>query len=262
MSIPKCTICLDDCLIPVEIICFGCGVTQLKPSCFSFNRVCYLCANKYLELDRPFHQRSPVKRCIFCPAECNPRTLSEKTWYRKDFLLMQMDTSIVKCPNENCDFQDIHVTVDRHYTKDCDHTITACVCNTYVPRSEMIAHKKKCSFFRECFECSKFFLVSEYERHLQESHGMIVCMICKHLSSLTLTDHLEKECVYRLIYCTYCHKFIRSKDLQEHYIEHAVELKHNVSLLHNTIEREQTKLLKITNMCNDLHKLHYPDKDD
>jgi hypothetical protein len=251
--IPKCIICLEKCVIPVEITCFGCATIQTKPSCFSFQRVCFVCATMYMELNKPYHKRSTTKRCLICPAECNPRALSEKTWYRKDFMLMRMDTSIdVHCPCEKCSFTGSHIDVEKHYTGDCPYTITSCLCNTYVSRCDMISHKKQCSFYRECSKCSEFLLVTEYERHLQDIHNMIVCLVCKDITSLDIADHLEQECNFRLVHCVHCRKYIRSKELHQHYVEHAVEIRYNLGLMYNVIDKEQAKLLRVN---NDLQKL-------
>jgi hypothetical protein len=120
----------------------------------------------------------------------------------------------------------------------------------------MVSHKKKCSFYRECSKCSECFLVNDYDHHLQDSHGMIVCLLCKNITSLDMADHLEQECSFRLVYCVHCRKYIRSKELHQHYVEHVVETRYNLGLMHNVIEREQDKLLRIT---SDLQKLQSDD---
>jgi hypothetical protein len=251
----KCSICLDHCLIPVEIICFGCDSTQFKPSCYSFHRLCQTCAETYLELDKPFYMRSSIKRCLFCNTDANPRILTKRNSYRKDFLTMSQDKRIVRCPNHAiCGIELIHIDIERHYERECPHTIIECMCGVWDKRQiiDSAEHKNICSFYKFCDVCKTYCNIKEYEHHLKQEHNLIICVICHKTTSLELNIHLENECIFRLIFCKYCRKYIRSKDLREHYVDHIIESRHNMHILSETMESEQSKILRMTDDCNSI----------
>lgn len=250
--IPKCAICLDTCVIPVEITSFECYEYN-KPSCFSFHRVCELCAIKYLELNIPSEQRSESKRCLFCDSVCNPK--SALLFYRKDYLLIQLDPNPnVSCPNSDCNIVGTHSFIENHYSKSCDYTIISCICNKYGIRKLMNSreHCLNCVFYRECIECKSMIYINKLSDHYKINHNMKLCNICKIPTKLSLNQHLIEECLMRLVNCPYCHKYLQAKSYMEHCIEHVIEIRQRIDILKKVYDKELILLDKIIKDCKQI----------
>lgn len=251
----KCAICLDVCVIPVEITCFGCSLPDSqKPSCFSFYRVCELCAIQYLEMDKPPEQRSESKRCLFCESTCNPKhsILS----YRKDYLLMQLDPNPdVPCPNADCDHRGTHALIEQHYSHECPHTIIWCQCNAHGTREHITSHqhRSQCVFYEECSICHTMVLLHKVSDHYQISHDMKLCSMCHKATRLSINEHLMEECSMRLISCSYCQKYLQAKHLMSHCMEHATECRQRMEILKKVFDKEKVLLNQIIENCKQLY---------
>jgi hypothetical protein len=238
--LPKCAICLEKVFIPVELICFQCSKTN-EINCHSFNRVCEKCVIDYLSLDKHAQDRDSIKKCIYCDSVINPQKIVESP-YKIDFLLMSLDNDHeVMCPfcNQYCS---THINVYKHLQKDCYEYKIHCICGFYDSRKYIdSSHKKKCCFFKECIECHNWIYIKDYDKHIQSEHNKNYCNICSRTTLLERIEHIESECIYRLIQCKYCDKKLMAETFLDHLIVHLDDCKLRLELLKDVHEKE-TKL--------------------
>lgn len=168
-----CLICHERVRIPVQITCFPCH--QEPPSCHDISRVCMLCARRYLQLDKPNVLRSPRVRCLTCDAVTSPPSLNSSTCYRKDYLLMSLDTETYSCPN--CNYHGSQTELDRHVEHMCDYRIVRCPasggdgrCGVSYRACDERTHMSECYFYVFCWECVDYIHKDAYFFHMHTHH--------------------------------------------------------------------------------------------
>jgi len=115
----KCCICMEEPFLPVEFICFPC-YSNKKIHCCSFYRICMLCANNYLELDKDIGERDFYKKCIFCPSLCCLHSHNRSNSYKIDFCkIVQDEANHYICPYCNI-FTGSQIQIFHHLEKDCE----------------------------------------------------------------------------------------------------------------------------------------------
>jgi len=208
---------------------------------------------EYLEILVPYSLKTSTKRCLFCNFICNPKKIIPSLAYKKDYLLMKMDSSMeVPCPNSpKCSFIGTHLQVDKHVEKFCDYQSIICICNKMGERCliQSDIHRVQCPFYRQCEICQATIFMEKMKSHLQFQHSMELCNICKKPTTFSMLTHLETECMYRTIRCDYCSKFFSVKDYTDHILDHAIEAKHRIQILHEILEAEEKKFQSIIDDC-------------
>lgn len=229
-----CAICLEDVFIPVEITGFPCD-TRYR-GCYSFQRVCERCAIRYLHLDKDKADRPCRIRCIFCESTLDPRE-AVGPLYRKDFLLMSLDTKERACPS--CpEVRGTHLEIDAHLERDCPRAVVSCPCGAEVERGVMEAHQRACCLYRVCPVCDAVVLSRDRDAHLREAHGSVLCLLCNKITGRTLSEHMETECCFRLISCRHCSSRLPAHGLIDHLIEHVTASKDRLRLLEDIQKKE------------------------
>jgi len=235
-----CCICLEPVIIPVEPLCFQCGEKEGEISCFSMKRICMLCVETYLELQKNRSERAIKKKCLFCPTTAHLHQLPKNKTFRVDYLMMDRNPSTIVCPLEGCDFQSNHLKVARHIFTECPSYSIECECGFTCPRREMPTHRAKCERYRICEFCSSGILETEMPRHMYYDHDRTRCFTCHEYVSMNhLSDHILTECPERLVACDVCNCFIRHKMFKNHLRRHIVEISKNVQLIKSKLREEE-----------------------
>jgi len=235
-----CCICLGSILIPVEPICFPCS-QQMNGgfSCFSMKRICLVCMEQFLELNRHRTERNQRKKCIFCPTTCRINSLPRSQMFRADYLLMDRDKSTRSCPYE-CGFSDHHLRVARHVFNECPSATTECECGHVGTRQELTVHRETCRLYHVCRECQKSVLETEMPRHMYYDHDKTKCFTChEYIHMNHLSEHITSQCTERLITCDICTSFIRYKVFKNHLRRHIVEISRNVTQIRHKLREEE-----------------------
>jgi len=253
---PTCSICLEDCIIPVEMTIFQCTLTQ-DINCYSFKRMCESCVITYLELDKKYSSRNTFKKCLFCCSWVNPQEIVGKTAYKKDYLLMSLDTR--KLPCKNCDFVGNHLELEKHVVKECKKKLVECNCNVVGPKDfiESKEHRKACAFFKQCLECDEYIYNNDFENHLRDSHEMIVCQFCQKPTVLKVQEHLQLECSLRKMECKHCPKTMVANQYLEHLIEHTKDCKTRLGLLKDLKIKEMSLFQRLSSEIQELYQQTY-----
>jgi len=216
----ECRICFEPPVIPVYFVCFPCDASRVGPSCNSITRVCLTCARRYLELDVPKKQRCTEKRCLHCQTVVNPRLLNAFSAYKKDYLLMTMDSRVYDCIHDGCDFVGTQIENDHHIRSDCPHRLMYCHgCRGHCKANRMDLHiQKECQGYANCPHCQERILQKMMNQHMCDAHKLRCCHSCQRwMDESRLDFHAQEECPFRFVKCTYCNVFIMSFDLCNHY---------------------------------------------
>lgn len=213
-----CVICHAQALLPVQLIGFPCAT----PSCLSLTVCCLRCAESFLELDKPVHQRSATKKCLYCDATRNPRSVvyTKATSYRKNLMLMKLDTTIHDCPN-TCDFRGLQLEINRHLDT-CPRRMARCECGGYMRFHEVAEHiNTNCKVFQRCRWCpptTHVFRKTEIIEHWKAHHGAHQCPLCHLWTRLNFARHLQ-DCTHKGP-CIVCHAEVEAKNCAPHYKTH------------------------------------------
>lgn len=254
VSLDICCICLENILIPVEPICFQCkDQDDGRMSCFSMKRLCLVCLENYLELRKHRYERPMKKKCLFCPKITYLHQTAKNKLFRVDYLSMDKDTSIRKCPMLGCDFQDIHIKVAKHVLSDCPFYYIDCECGATYMRQHIHNHYSVCDKFILCSMCNIYLLNTELAQHKYYEHDQTKCFTCHQFINMNnLSNHILSQCPERLITCEICNTFIRSKLLKNHLRHHVVEIKKNVQRIKNKLREEEDTFQRIQKLISDL----------
>lgn len=219
-SFTSCVICMEDCLLPVEFVCFPCFSTS-RIHCHSFKRTCFFCSIKYLELDQSSLDRSFFKKCLFCASIVYLHHLTIEKSFKVDFPLMIKDhLSAHVCKLCNM-YVGTQLNVYKHLQNDCPMFWIECECKKIFKRIDIFFHQYSCDRYHFCPLCSKHVLVKEVSDHFRHVHDLILCNLCKiHIPQEFFDAHVTNECLERLVSCEYCSQLINFSKLNEHLEDH------------------------------------------
>lgn len=253
-SLDICCICLENILIPVEPICFQCRTQdEGMISCFSMKRLCLICFEDYLQLNKNRYERPMKKKCLFCPKITYLHTTPKNKLFRVDYLLMDKDNSIRKCPMPECQFQDTHIKVAKHIFSDCPYYNIECDCGLITMRKDIHEHYKICEKFVHCSLCDLYIMKTEFPQHMYYEHDKTKCFTCHQFINMNdLSVHIISKCPERLITCEICNTFIKYKLLKSHLRRHIVEISKNVQTIKNKLKEEEAAFHNIQAIMNEL----------
>jgi hypothetical protein len=221
MEYPRCIICLQKCIVPVEITCFPCSAQPHSKNCMSFRRFCYECAVEYLSLG--VSCKKTIK-CILFDARVDAYTLHHETAFRIDYMLMQLDTSLNTCPY-CAEYEGVQLDVHKHMMNECQKRFYFCACRERVSLEQKKEHEQTCSLYCFCQRCREPVLKHLYNHHLFTAHNIVQCYQCKESFHCSLmTQHQENICLFRRIPCTICSENIVLIQLTRHLQNHQTEM--------------------------------------
>ena len=257
-SLDICCICLETILIPVEPVCFQCkDKDDGNISCFSMKRLCLGCLEEYLHLRQRRYERPMKKKCLFCPKIAYLHQTPKNKLFRVDYLWMDKDTSVRKCPMKGCDFEDIHIKVAKHIFSECPYYYMECDCGITCMRKDMIEHYKKCEKFVFCPLCHIYTLKTEFAQHMYYEHDKTKCFTCHQFIAMNdLSNHIIATCPERLITCEICNTFIKYKLLKNHLRRHIVEISKNVQNIKNKLREEESTFQHIQKIIQNIPNDH------
>lgn len=249
----KCCICMEKVLIPVEITCFPCH-QDTNINCFSFQRVCLVCAHEYLELDKHVQDREFYKKCIYCPSVCCLHRQSKKNSYRIDFVsLIQDPLSCYFCPY--CKYFCGNQLEIFHHLESCSDYFIECPCKQTLMKKDFSFHLFHCNHHLQCSICNDFVLKSKMKTHLQDEHDLCLCNMCTHYIEKTKFDqHISSQCPDRLVICSYCIQFVKYKNYHSHLSDHFQELKNEMQTYHENYHHIMEKFNKLRQLMNPYHR--------
>lgn len=255
-SFDICCICLGHILVPVEPVCFQCkDQDDGKMSCFSMKRLCLTCLEDYLDLYKHRYERPMKKKCLFCPKITYLHQTPKNKLFRVDYLWMDKDASVRKCPMEGCGFQDTHIKVAKHIFSDCPYYYMECECGFISMRKTMDDHYKVCEKFTFCPLCHVFILKTELAQHMYYEHDKTKCFTCHQFINMNdLSVHIISKCPERLVTCEICSTFIRYKLLKNHLRRHVVEIRKNIQTIKNKLHEEETTFHHIQKLIINIPK--------
>lgn len=238
-----CCVCLGCVVIPVEPVCFQCkDRNDGGISCFSMKRICLVCLENYLELRKPRHERELKKKCMFCPKTVLLQQTPKSQMFRVDYLSMDKDTVMKKCPMMGCDYENTHIQVAKHVFTTCPYYHVECECGHTCPREQIQDHYRICDKFVFCQMCCLYVSKTEMAQHMYYQHDQTKCFTCHQFVRMDeLSNHILSTCPERLVTCEICNTFIRVKLIKNHLKRHVVEVHKNVQSLKNKLcEEEET----------------------
>ena len=228
----SCPLCLETCRVPVEITGFPCYSND-NIHCHSMIRYCKACCLQLFEMDKPRHERKQFLKCLFCDTNVNPQLL-ERVPFRTDYFLIRQDTtSSLTCPS--CEYvASDHQDLEKHCSQQCLNALRVS-CSA-------------CGAFRtsETHTC----LVEE-TKHPEED--MTVCSQCSKSTLLSMDEHLESECLLRLIPCKYCKERVPAIHFTDHLLLHREESKHRSELLGALLVKEREWGQRILQECREFY---------
>jgi len=208
-----CMICMEEVSIPVEFLCFPCHQvghdmnhlnSPLSFPCSAYSRVCMMCAETYLELDRPIYSRTEKKRCLLCPTECPLQNLRRQHAYRIDFLWIQEhDQFQIQRPQEGWEcpwcFENGNSysrwDLWRHVQTKCPNFGIECECREIIRRGDWEHHKSICASFTLCEECVEWFPKRGMATHMSDKHQKSQCSIClQYIPFVDILHHILRSC--------------------------------------------------------------------
>ena len=236
--LPNCMLCLEKVSIPVEILAFPCCKKESKNP-YSMTRYCEACVIRFLELDKKISERSPTIKCLFGDCEIVEGGASNPTQhsYKKDYMLMSMDTDGHTCPLCSV-WKGTHLDLEKHVHKECSQREQTCECGGRFFGPDWDLHKKECDFFKMCPVCEEMVCRVDLTTHLQTEHSMIVCTSCEQATTSSIAEHLKDECGMRIIKCDYCSFKTLAKNYLDHLMGHAQRCKERFALLQDMISTE------------------------
>jgi len=218
-----CPICLYECFLPVEIICFVCTTTQ-KFGCHSLHRFCLRCAINLLQLNLPSDMRTPEIRCLFCPTIVRSETLTFGNAFRIDYMEISRNDgeAQVECPF--CYDQMVYTHLARHLLQKCPFYWNDCVCGSIYIRCNEFFHRRSCPSFDACHVCQEIILKTEMDAHLLHDHDVRRCDGCHlYVMRSMMTNHLKHECPKRVIACKFCTTYTTGDKILRHLEKHVRE---------------------------------------
>lgn len=217
--LPKCIICYETVLLPVQMICFSCH-SDTDIHCNTFCRICLRCAKKFLQLDLSWTEREFYKKCFFCAGTVVIYNLMEKDAFQFDYTWMQLDNdSLHNCPFcHQPNFS--HIGLLRHL-KICDQYTVTCECGITLERKDFLFHYAGCPYYEFCSSCSRYLIKTEMDKHQLDLHFNIKCFMCKqYYQSDMMENHLKSYCSHRLLRCHLCNQMVRFYQMETHWNMH------------------------------------------
>jgi len=228
----SCPLCLETCRVPVEITGFPCYSTDAI-HCHSMIRYCKACCIQLFELDRPRDERKQFLKCLFCDTSVNPQLL-ETVPFRTDHFLICRDTArFLACPS--CDYvAPDHQDLEKHCSQQCLNALRV-----------------------SCSACGVVESVSQTHACLADeeppSEDMTVCSQCSKSTLLSMEEHLETECLLRLVPCKYCKERVPAIHFTDHLLFHREESKHRSELLGALLVKEREWGQRILQECREFY---------
>jgi len=249
-----CVICLEPLYLPVRMKCFPCQSwswtfldfslhderpkTSLSiPWCGFSSFVCFFCAYFYLELNQPMEQRSPEKKCIYCPQRCTLSSLRLQDALEWDWSIF---TTSLSFPTTSLDMKSIKsmecrfcqeydspslsfsiitesFSIMEHLLHHCPWIASSCSCGQWLLRGEMETHQKSCTSFFHCSDCRQYVLKTQEQNHMTKQHQKQQCRACHHFFlTAEYLHHYLFQCPGRYIHCPTCDQTILMSHLTSH----------------------------------------------
>lgn len=248
---PQCPICHDVARVPTRITCFPCVKPKRGPACNSLTRVCWTCARRFLELDRPKHQRSnESKRCLTCPAQVHTSLLDEEDALDVDYITMTRDDNIdYACPwNDACSFRGSQQALETHLLDACPSRPHTCpLCNEWMRCDQASQHVATCSACTTCVLCADRLPHIQVPQHMHDVHERTWCnQCCVWIPAVHMERHLAHECPQRLLTCPVCVTAVRAIE----WVQHLATDEMNISRQMNHA------MTRLQNCTQDLQRLH------
>jgi hypothetical protein len=91
-------------------------------------------------------------------------------------------------------------------------------CKQHVPESNYFMHIRHCKHrVYHCTKCSNVVKHEEKEQHENEYHIDIVCDMCGiSVEAYLIDDHMDSECLERILFCQYCEFPIAARNKSDH----------------------------------------------
>jgi len=263
-SLDVCCICLENITIPVEPMCFQCkDQDNGGMSCFSMKRLCLVCLENYLELRKHRAERSIKKKCLFCPKITHMHQTPKNKTLRVDYMIMDKDHTIKKCPMPECLFESTHIQVAKHIFSDCPSYFVECECGFTCMRKNMSSHYRVCDKHHICDICDCNVLQDDLPRHMYYEHDKTKCFTCHQFITMSdLSDHIIAKCPERLITCDICSSFIRYKLFKNHLRRHIVDVSKNVQVIKNKLREEEYAYQHIQKLIKNLSQEFHQQQDE
>ncbi|NDA64577.1 MAG: hypothetical protein EBX50_21490, partial [Chitinophagia bacterium] len=222
----QCCLCLDDVRVPVKITAFHCRKIPGKSSCHDANRVCLICARKYLYLNIfPSSTRPDSQKCLFCPTTVDPRFLNAQNAYEKDFMLMSiMSRKDYPCFHSElgCVFQGGQNELDRHMQNQCQYRMTRCECGYFYKVIDGPQHYQE------------WIVAERMDAHIVK-HKAARCTYCVEIFPESIFDAHKEKCPYKPQSCELCHVSISKKNMREHLMSHVTKASQEVQSFVNQL---------------------------
>ena len=237
MDCLSCPLCLETCRVPVEITGFPCYSTDTI-HCHSMIRYCKVCCIKLFELDRPRQDRKHFLKCLFCDTSVNPQLLESVPFRTDHFLICRDITCSLSCPS--CDYvAPDHQALEKHCSQQCLNAlrVSCSACGVV----ESVSQTHACLVDEEGFPPS------------EDIVNMTVCSQCSKSTLLSMEEHLESECLLRLVPCKYCKERVPAIHFTDHLLFHREESKHRSELLGALLVKEREWGQRILQECREFY---------
>jgi hypothetical protein len=232
----NCCICLEKCLIPVEVKCFSC-YTPNQISCSSFCRVCIACVFRFLQLDIDSDQRDFTKKCLFCPGTVSPYTLSPDNAFRLDYTLMLMDSKVDHVCSFCLNYSGSQIMIHQHLERECPKYSKQCECKKVFQKQDFYFHLFSCSSHFHCKLCTKYIEKSQFTNHMKFIHNYISCPYCQqYVFSEIFLDHTENNCLERPVTCGFCFEVMKHQYYKTHLVEHLNDVVQELKQIKHTYQ--------------------------
>ena len=243
-----CSICMEEVLLPTEVICFGCYRPN-ELGCSSIHRTCLRCAYRWLQLDRDADQRDYFRKCLYCPQHALLQTLDTATALRKDFMIMLADEQAThSCPF--CDaYKGTQMAIHRHLEQDCGRFPVQCPCRRVLARDDFYFHLFTCTHHKYCYDCRLYIKRPLYGQHLKDVHDQIQCKSCgKYVHFDMYGHHVDAECPDRMMVCTCCMKIVPYRQYRPHLMEHMSEVVQEIKTIRSRYNELSALFKKIQDL--------------
>jgi len=245
-----CPFCQDTVSIPVLIHVFPC-YDKNKIHCFTFIRVCLTCALQYLHLKTSRESRPTSVKCLYCPATCNPQTLSLTNHIQLDYFLPTVSPHVLPT---NCPFCFQYTSSMTSHLLECKYNYVECDCGYVTFRQLLKYHTHQCPHYRTCKVCAKTVHERDYFHHLLLEHDHMECEYCHdYFHFREIGNHKTNNCPFRKVQCRFCIQKIPFNEFKEHLESHEKKLYSNIDNLKSMI----TNVEKMLHYIHEEKRLHF-----
>lgn len=217
--------------------------------CHALKRFCEPCARGYLQMEKLPSARIVSRKCPYCPAKADPRTLThDDDAYEKDFAVMVQDTELRACVYEPCPYRGPHVELNRHLQR-CLFQPQVCEgCSERVAHIDEDSHRQRCPGYTRCHACKQSILINNYATHLLQRHSLRRCDDCD--ATLPMNEMDCHECPERRVMCDLCDEFFVHRERTDHLLAHLqfyhdqeIEMLQDLAQLRERTRRVQDRIL-------------------